>query len=105
MRGTTKFGIISLALGSLLALLSFGAMASPWYLDGGVVGWLQGHKLHGGEEALLILLDCGFSIVIGVLLLVAGFWLRAFGWGGLLGGALASKKEASPKTKAPSDHS
>jgi hypothetical protein len=58
--------------------------ASPTYVEGGVVGWYNGHKFDPktnilGLSSAVWLMDCLLSIVLGVvIMLVAGFvgvWL------------------------------
>ena len=74
MRGATIFGLTFIGLGVAALLAGLGCAASPWYIEGGIVGLINDAQ---GEPLLILcirrpLLFLVWSCLLSVWL---GFWL------------------------------
>lgn len=96
MRPTSTAGIAVASLGVLTALLGAGIVASPFYINGGVFGYLEGLPPSGKVENWIILLVGAFcSVVIGLALIPMGLFGSGLGLG-ILGAGLARPKPTRP---------
>jgi hypothetical protein len=97
MRRASWFTALCLLAGVLLLAAGVGSVMSPWYAEGGVIGWMRGSVVAADEHDWATLVNSSTSFVVGGALAIASLFFFGMGLGGFVGAFLGRRAKCRPK--------
>lgn len=83
-------GLFLFGVAILLMLFGIGSMVSPFYLTGGVIGFLKGDTNVNGTGDFTYIISAGFSILLGIVCCALSLVTGGLALGTLVGAAAGS---------------
>ena len=100
MKSIGLFGLFLFVAAILLMLGGVGSIVSPFYLTGGVIGFLKGDTNVNGTGDFSYLLSACFSMLLGVICCALSLVTGGIAFGTLVGAAASSIRKNDPDDKS-----